>query len=602
MCPITSPAFWAGDPNGDAGYLPNEHRVVIERPEDLATDQSRGVLKMRRTERVALVALVASALSCMQTAIRAQSASSMAPTASLPAEEIAGQWKDSVAKYDPARRAILDEIDRVNGQGPFRPDWGSLSHWEVPAWYKDAKFGIFIHWGVYSVPAFGSEWYPRLMYQQGSQENKHQIATYGPLTSFGYKDFIPMFKAEHYDPQAWARLFKESGAKYVVPVFEHHDGFQMYDSDLSDWTAAKMGPKRDLMGDLAKAVRAEGLHLGASSHRVEHDWFMDGGREMASDVNDPKYASFYGPAQMQVQDGKDAGGSNLAQDWTYVSPAYGEDWLARSAEIVNKYHPDFIFFDWWIGQPYVRPYLAKFAAYYYNESQKQGPLGIISYKWVDMQEHSGLLDIERGQLPDIRPQYWQTDTSVSNKSWGYIEHDTFKTPLFVIDQLIDVVSKNGNLLMNVGPRSDGTIPDEVQQVFRAVGGWLQVNGEAIYGTRPWKIYGEGPTKAATGSFHDADTKPYTPDDFRFTTKGNDLYVIELGWPSSGQAVIHMLGTSAMGSLHIQGINMLGSDATVKYEQRGEGLYITAPARPSGEAAYVYRIKLDGPAQTDPRYK
>lgn len=531
-----------------------------------------------------------------------QASSPTAPTATLPAEEVAQQWKDSVAKYDPQRTTILNEIDRVDRQGPFRPDWGSLSHWEVPVWYKDAKFGIFIHWGVYSVSAFGSEWYPRQMYRQGSAENKHQVATYGPLTSFGYKDFIPLFKAERYDPQAWARLFKEAGAKYVVPVFEHHDGFQMYDSNLSDWTAVKIGPKRDLAGDLAKAVRAEGMHLGASSHRIEHDWFMDGGREIPSDVNDPKYASLYGPAQMQIKDGKAASGSNLAQDWTYVSPAFGEDWLARSAEIVDKYHPDFIFFDWWIGQPSVRPYLAKFAAYYYNQSQKNGPLGIISYKWVDMQDHSGLLDLERGQLPQINPQYWQTDTSVSNKSWGYIEHDTFKTPIFIIDQLVDVVSKNGNLLMNIGPRADGTIPDEVQQVLRFVGGWLRVNGDAIYGTRPWKVYGEGPTQVKAGSFHDVDTKAYTAEDFRFTTKGDDLYAIDLGWPGSGEAVIHLLSTSGLGSQHIQSVKLLGSNSPVKYEQRADGLHITVQAKPQGEAAYVYRVTLDSAAQTDPQYK
>jgi alpha-L-fucosidase len=531
-----------------------------------------------------------------------QSQAPTAPTATEPAETLAEQWQQASSKYDGARAAVLKEVDRVSHDGPFRPDWGSLSRWEVPQWYKDAKFGIFIHWGLYSVPAFGSEWYPRQMYRAGTEENRHQVATYGPLTSFGYKDFIPMFKAEHYDPQAWARLSKEAGAKYVVPVFEHHDGFQMYDSGLSDWTAAKMGPRRDLVGELATAVRAEGLHFGASSHRIEHDWFMNGGREIPSDVNDPKYAAFYGPAQMQIEDEKNPTGSGLATDWTYVSPAYAEDWVARSAEIVQKYHPEFIFFDWWIGQPSVRPYLAKFAAYYYNESQRHGPVGIISYKWVDMQKHSGLLDIERGQLAQVRPEYWQTDTSVSNKSWGYIEHDTFKTPLFIIHQLADVVSKNGNLLMNIGPRSDGTIPDEVQQVLRSVGQWLKVNGDAIYGTRPWKVYGEGPTKVAEGSFHDADTQPYTADDFRFTTKGNDLFAIEMGWPSSGEAVIHALGTNGLGDRHIRNVALLGSDAKITYEQQADGLHVKLPAKPAGETAYAIRIGLDGPAQTDPQYK
>jgi len=542
-----------------------------------------------------VVRLVAIALLVCD-AVRVQAQSSPTNTTSgLGAETLAAQWQESVVKYDRARKAMLDEVERESHDGPFRPEWGSLSQWEVPDWFKDAKFGIFIHWGVYSVPAFGTEWYPRNMYTAGTPENKHQVETYGPLTEFGYKDFIPKFKAEHFDPAAWAQLFKEAGAKYVVPVFEHHDGFQMYDSDLSDWTAVKMGPKRDVVGDLAKAVRAQGLHLGASSHRVEHDWFYNEGRRLASDVNDPRNASLYGPAQMLMQEGGDQHGSNLAQDWTYVSPAFGEDWLARSAEIVKKYHPDVFFFDWWIGEPYVRPYLAKFAAFYYNESKKNGMEGIVTYKWHDMEEHSGMLDIERGQLDNIRPDYWQTDTSVSNQSWGYVEHDTFKTPLFIIDQLADVVSKNGNLLMNVGPRSDGTIPDEVQQIFRAVGGWLQVNGDAIYGTRTWKIYGEGPTQAAAGSFHDTDTKPFTSDDFRFTTKGNNLYAIELGWPASGSTIIHSINATGLGNRHITGISMLGSSSAVKYEQQPDGLHITAPVKPRGEAAYVYRITLDGQA-------
>jgi len=520
------------------------------------------------------------------------------PTAGNRAENLAAQWRSASSKYDNQRAAILKEVDQGAHDGEFRPDWQSLSKYEVPEWYKDAKFGIFIHWGLYSVPAFGSEWYPRQMYLAGTEENQHQIATYGPLTKFGYKDFIPMFKAEHYDPQAWARLFKAAGARYVVPVFEHHDGFAMYDSDLSDWTAAKMGPKRDLVGDLAKAVRAEGMHLGASSHRIEHDWFMDGGRELSSDVNDPKYAAFYGPAQKQVLDKKE----NLAEDWTYVDPAYAEDWVARSAEIVQKYHPELIFYDWWIGQPSIRPYLATFAAYYYNESQKHGPVGIITYKLVDMEEHSGLLDIERGQLAGIRPSYWQTDTSVSNKSWGYIEHDTFKSPVFIVDQLADVVSKNGNLLMNIGPRSDGTIPDEVQQVLLAVGQWLKVNGDAIYGTRPWKTYGEGPTEVQAGSFHDADTRPYTAQDFRFTTKGSDLFAIEMGWSGSGEAVIHALGANGLPGQHIRSISLLGSEAKLTYQQETDGLHIKLPEKPSEELAYVFRIGLDSPAQTDPKYK
>ncbi len=511
-----------------------------------------------------------------------------APTAAENASEIDRAWQEANKKYDRQRESILRDVDRVAERGPYRPDWGSLSRYQLPEWYKDAKFGIFIHWGVYSVPAFGSEWYPRLMYTEGSPEYQHQLATYGPLTRFGYKDFIPMFKAEHFDPQAWARLFRQAGARYVVPVFEHHDGFAMYDSGLSDWTAVKMGPRRDVLGELAKAVRAEGLHLGASSHRVEHDWFMENGRKLSSDVNDPRYAALYGPAHPRLNDGEE----NLVDDWTYVSRAYLRDWLARSAEIVQKNHPDLIWFDWWIGQPSVRPYLARFAAYYYNESSRRGSVGVINYKKNAMREGSGVLDIERGQLSGISREYWQTDTSVSNLSWGYIHHDTFKTPKFIVHQLADIVSKNGNLLLNIGPRSDGTIPEQVQRVLLSVGAWLNINGEAIYGTRPWRTYGEGPTSVTVGSFHDTDTKPYTAQDFRFTTKGPVLYAIELGWPVNGKAVIHSLGTVPL--IHrerVKSVELLGSSATISYEQRADGLYLRLPQTPPSPYAVCFRILL-----------
>src|SRR6266404_6181142 len=246
------------------------------------------------------------------------------------------------------------------------------------------------------------------MYRQGSDEHKHHLTIYGPLTKFGYKDFIPMFRAERFDPAAWARLFKEAGAKYVVRVFEHHDGFAMYDSGLSDWTTAKIGPRRDVHGELTKSIRAEGLHLGASSHRVEHNFFLDGGRQIESDVNDPQFAAFCGPAHTWMESKQ-----SLLTDWTFVSDAYLDDWLARDAEIVTKYKPDFFYFDWWIGQPSVRQHLMPFAAFYYNDAAFRGSVGVINYNLDAMETHSGVLDVERGQLTDIRPLYWQTDTSIS---------------------------------------------------------------------------------------------------------------------------------------------------------------------------------------------
>jgi alpha-L-fucosidase len=511
-----------------------------------------------------------------------------APTANLAAETIDQEWVRASAKYDAHRNEILKRVDEVDAAGPFTNDWATLSNYRAPEWYKDAKFGIFIHWGLYSVPAYANEWYPRNMYIEGSNENKHQVATYGPLTKFGYKDFIPMFTAAKYDPQAWAQLFKDAGAMYVVPVFEHHDGFSMYDSGLSDWTAKKMGPKRDLWGELEKAVRADGMHFGASSHRVEHDWFLEGGRRQPSDLNDPKYAAFYGPAHERLDDGHD----DLKTDFTYASPAYLNDWLARSAEIVEKYHPDLMYFDWWDGDALVRPYLAKFAAFYYNQSNKRGTQGVLNFKDFAMRVGSGTQDFERGGSDSIRELYWQTDTSVSNGSWGYIEHDSFKTPEFVVHQLVDIVSKNGNLLLNIGPKPDGTISDEVQQVLLAVGGWLKVNGEAIYGTRPWTVFGEGPTQVVGGAFHDTDVKPYTAQDFRFTSKGSALYAIELAWPADGRTVIHALKV-APGRAKVASVTLLGLSAPIKFEQRADGLHLELPPTAPTPYAASFRITFSG---------
>jgi alpha-L-fucosidase len=356
---------------------------------------------------------------------------------------------------------------------------------------------------------------------------------------------------------------------------------------LSDWTAVKMGPHRDLWGDLAKAVRAEGLRLGASSHRVEHDFFLGVGRAIRSDVNDPENASLYGPAHNWLEA---KWGTPLLNDYTYVSSAWTRDWLARSAEIVEKYHPDLIYFDWWIGQPSVRADLTRFAAFYYNMSSKNGgPAGVINYKDWAMQPQSAVLDVERGQLGEIRQDKWQTDTSISNKSWGYIENDTFKSPQAIVQLLADVVSKNGNLLLNVGPKSDGTIPDPAQSILREIGTWLKVNGEGIYATRPWRLYGEGPTKPAEGAFHEGDL-PYTPQDFRFTTKGDVLYAIEMA-PPSGEVVIRALATGITGQQRVDSVNQLGSSG-VSFEQNSDGLHLKL-APQSGKFPVVYRIQFAG---------
>jgi alpha-L-fucosidase len=531
--------------------------------------------------------LVMTALIFVSLCAAAQSSDPTAPTAGkLTPEEIDAQWITANSKYDAARKGILADVDKTVAAGPFRDNWQSLSGYKAPEWFRDAKFGIFIHWGVYSVAGFGSEWYSRNMYQQGMPDFAHHVATYGPQAKSGYKDLIPKFTAEHFDPNAWAKLFHDAGARYVIPVAEHHDGFPMYESNLTDWCAGKMGPKRDVLGELAKSVRAEGMHLGASSHRAEHDWFFDGGRHFASDVNNPQYAAFYGPAQLRQLDGENS--DSLSHDFTYVSPAFMDDWLARTAEIVERYHPDLIYFDWWVGQPDFRTHLARFATYYYNQAAEQHQPVALFYKLSAMADGSATLDVERGALAGIRSQPWQTDTSLSNASWGYVEGDTYKTPEVVVHQLVDVVSKNGNLLMNVGPKPDGTIPEGAAKTLLAVGAWLKVNGESIYDTRPWRLYGEGPTQIEAGQFHDSETKPYTAEDFRFTTKGDALYAIELAWPKDDEAVIHSLA-SGVGTRAVASVELLGTSQPLTFQQQPDGLHIHVPAEPTGQYAYAYRI-------------
>lgn len=468
------------------------------------------------------------------------------------------------------KKVYLQQIDDVIESGRFKDTWVSLCDYEIPKWYKDAKFGIFIHWGLYSVPAFGSEWYPRNMYIKDSTEYKHHIETYGAHKDFGYKDFIPMFKAEKFDPEEWAELFRESGAKYIMPVAEHHDGFQMYASELSKWNTANMGPCRDITGELADAVRKRDMIFAASTHRAEHYWFMNGGKEFDSDVNDPQFADFYGPAAAQPGDWQ------LADDGG-ITDEYMQDWLLRTCEIIDKYKPQIIWFDWWILNLRFKPYLRKLAAYYYNRADEWGVGVAINYKYDSYLHTTAVLDIERGQLENIRPLLWQNDTAIAKNSWGYTNGNEFKKSNELIADLVDIVSKNGCLLLNVGPRSDGTITDVEQKVLREIGAWLKINGEAIYGTTFWKIYGEGPTKISDGAFTDTKRNGFTCEDIRFTYKSGILYAFVMKWNDNGIIKIKSLKTRSFTfESIIENIEILGSDAPVTFRQTGEALEISAP--------------------------
>ena len=479
----------------------------------------------------------------------------------------------------------LQAISQTIAVGPFAASWDSLEQVQVPDWYVDGKFGIFIHWGVYAVPAYGNEWYPRNMYLKGSKEYEHHRATYGTQDQFGYKEFIPQFKAEKYDPAAWASLFAEAGARFVVPVAEHHDGFQMYASALSHWNAAQMGPKRDLIGELAEAVRGAGMVFGVSSHRAEHWWFMNGGNTFPSDVQDPANADFYGPARGDL-------GQRPYEQYYDNAPdqAFLEDWLLRICEIIDKYQPQLIWFDWWIQNMAFKPYLKQFAAYYYNSGAAWGKGVAVNNKFDAFPAGTTVFDIERGQESHIRGLFWQNDTSVSKNSWGYIDNQDYKVANDIIGDLIDVVSKNGALLLNIGPRADGTIPEEEQQMLRDIGGWLAVNGEAIYDTRPWFLYGEGPTKVLSGAFTDTARTRFTSQDIRFTRNGDTLYAHVLDWPEGGRVAIRSLGSDAPYHLaQIASVEMLGSGQILAWQAGKDALRIDLSGCAPTNSPFVLKI-------------
>ncbi len=498
----------------------------------------------------------------------------------------------------------LAHVDAETAKGPFKPDWNSLENFRVPEWFRDAKFGIFIHWGVYSVPQFASEWYSRNMYEPHNAAYTYHRNVYGPQSKFGYKDFIPKFTAEKFDAKQWIALFQQAGARYVIPVAEHCDGFAMYDSDMTDWKVTAMGPKRDTALELMQAARTAGMHFGLSSHRAEHWWWYNAGRSYDSDVNDPRYAGLYGPAAPRTLPGDpDTGEPNPShlENWLPPSKEFKDDWLARTTEIVDKYKPEMIYLDWWTAAPGFEPYLRRLAAFYYDEGKKNGQGVAITYKGENFATNAALFDVERGKLDTLRLVPWQTDTSVSIHSWGYAQDDEYRTSKSLIDDLIDIVSKNGNLLLNIGPKADGTIPEPVQKVLLGMGAWLQTNGEAIYGTRPWKYFGEGPSVVVTGEKKENPNKTWSPQDIRFTTRGDTLYALGLERPKDGAVLVKTLyaGTPYL-DRPIASVSLLGNGQPVQWQQTPTGLRVTLPADPGGTMPYVLKIGFAGGPQTAAR--
>lgn len=467
----------------------------------------------------------------------------------------------------------------------YEADWESIrSHYQIPEWFRDAKFGIFIHWGPYTVPAYCNTKYPKYMYypdweRDGKSPFKHHLETYGDHSEFGYKDFIPMFKAEKFNADAWVSLFKQAGARYVVPVAEHHDAYAMYNSNFTRWNAVKTGPKKDILGLISEACRTQGLKFGASSHLANWRGFYSK-KDPSWDTNDPEYYDLYWKPIEK--------GSKPSQEFLDL-------WWNRTTDIIDQYEPELLWFDFGLDKPGFESVHKKILAYYYNkglEWDKEVVFQDKNMKNRSFPEDLIVLDIERGRMDTIYKYPWQTDTSIGKKTWSYVPDEEYKTSDYLLDELIDIVSKNGCLLLNVDPKSDGTIPEETQQILREMGVWLSLNGEAVYGTRPWKVYGEGPTKVSTGHHSEKENVDSGPEDIRFTTKDDILYATALGWPSDGTFTIKTLAEdNPLESRKPVSVEFISGDNEISWEQTGEGLVLAVSSEKPCEAAYVFRIQF-----------
>ncbi len=481
--------------------------------------------------------------------------------------------------------------------GPYQPDWRSLREHVTPQWFRDAKYGIYTHWGVYSVPACGpnATWYPYNMYREGTPQYEHHVKTYGGPEKFGYKDFIPMFTAEKFDPDEWAELFKKSGAQFAGPVGEHHDGFAMWDSRYTEWNAAKMGPKRDVVGLLERAIRQQGMRFMIALHHAENWWFFPHWRK-EFDTSDPRYAGLYGPPHNLDWGTERSVAETLEAEWGQQDPptqAFLEQWLNKVKEVIDKYQPDLLWFDFalrFVQEHYKREMLA----YYYNQASRWGKEVVVTYKWHDLVPGAGVIDLELGRFDTLTYHEWITDTTVDDgHGWGYVRDAKYKPLRGLIHYLVENVSKNGYLLLNVGPKPNGEIPDEARALLVGIGEWLAVNGEAIYGTTPWMTYGEGPTQMTkAGYFMEDQEVRYTAEDIRFTSKGNALYAICLGWP---QGRVKIASLRALYPSEIESVRMLGVDQELSWTHSAAGLEVTPPAvKPPCEHAYVIKITRKHP--------
>ncbi|MEO0472176.1 MAG: alpha-L-fucosidase, partial [Bacteroidota bacterium] len=471
---------------------------------------------------------------------------------------------------------------------PYTPEWASLGqHNESPEWFQEAKLGIYFHWGVYSVPAFKSEWYPRWMHLPDHEVHKHHVETYGELSEFGYHDFVPMFKAEKFDPDAWADLFQAAGARFAGPVAEHHDGFSMWDSEITPWNVADKGPKRDITGELKQSISDRGMKFIATFHHSKnlqrseklgeedpksHFPYFD---NMPPSSDDPELQYMYGNME--------------PEKW------YQEVWLGKLKEVVDKYSPDIVWFDYVLGD-ITEKYRKEFAAYYLNKANETDQEVVLVRKQNDLPLNMSVHDIEQSRKNKIGNKTWMTDATISDGSWCYTNNLGVKNAKDVLHVLIDITSKNGVLLLNISPKADGTIPENQRKSLLQMGDWLKKYGEAIYGTEAWYTFGEGPTKQPDGHFknhHSYQKLRYTNQDIRYTTKDYDIYAIVLGNTTPGQNLLleSFANDKIEDKVTIEKVSFLGSEEAITWELTENGLSLIAPAQEIDDMATVVKITI-----------
>lgn len=445
--------------------------------------------------------------------------------------------------------------------GPFDPTFESLRTFECPPWFRDAKFGIWSHWGPQAVPMYG-DWYARNMYCEGSDQYRYHLRRYGHPSVVGYRSIVEGWRAENFDPEELMQLFVAAGARYFVGQAMHHDNFFNYASAIHPWNSVKVGPQKDITRLWQDAAKQQGLPFGLSEHlgATFTWWKVNKGRDRSGpfagipyDGADPAQASLYLNNHQHYD--PEASTAIDVREWYTPDRAWHEHWLDVMVEIIDQYKPDLLYSDG--ALPFdTHGYEAGLAAvaHLYNTSAAEHDgvnQAIYNQKDRDPDVYRvGVLDIERSQEPDIKPEPWQTDTSVGD--WFYNVRDVYKTPSHVIEILVDIVAKNGNLLLDIPQRPDGTIDDECRFLLTELSTWMAVCGEGIFGTRPFTTSGEGPSAVHISGFVE-DAVDWTSDDYRFTTKDDTIYAFQMRWPEDHRAIIRSLDRSD----RVTGVRLLG---------------------------------------------